>query len=344
MKYVLTFFFSFFLISPFALAGEEAPASDATPAAAAEPASQAVDHNDWNLILKGLVLERQTVLELANNKSTGSRTMYESRLKKGMDINYVPYKMIKREFEQILFVLEIYIQKMWQVEVSNLTRDEQLAFWLNLRNALVVHSIFAHTPLKGEALKDLYFGTPDKASEWDTKKVWVEGNLLSISDIEDIILTGWPDPRVIYGLFYGAKGGPFLMNQAFTGEAVYTLLEENARAYLNASNTINVSRKKGAQIPVVFDWYSGLFGDSPAAILTHLKTYAEPKLSNKLAGAALDKISYSFDWELNDLPRRIGGFNMDEMFLSSNLSQPCFNLGCGGDVLMGGRSFQPKGN
>ena len=333
MKKVLVLFCCFFALSLPALAEEDTAAV------------QGVDHSDWSLILGAVVLERQTILEIANNQTSKSRTLREPRMKKGMDINYVPYKLIKREFDQILFVLEIYIQKMWEVEVSKLNRDAQLAYWLNLRNALVLHTIFFHTPIGENNLKDLYYGTNTKASEWTTKKVWVEWKLLSIRDIEEIISSGWPDPRVLYGLFYGAKGGPFLMNQAFTGENVYALLEQNCRQYINASNTINVSRKKGLVVPLVYEWHSDLFGGGEA-ILRHLREYAGKKLGKKLARASASQITYTFDWELNDIPTRIGGFNFSQMYLSFNLRGTCNNLGsanCGLNSFMGDQTVQPRG-
>lgn len=333
MKKVLALFCCLFALSLPALAEEDTAAV------------QGVDHSDWALILGAVVLERQTILEIAETQTSNSRTLREPRLKKGMDINYVPYKLIKQEFDQILFVLEIYIQKMWEVEVSKLNRDAQLAYWLNLRNALVLHTIFFHTPIGGNNLKDLYYGTNTKASEWTTKKVWVEWQLLSIRDIEEIISSGWPDPRVLYGLFYGAKGGPFLMNQAFTRENVYALLEQNGRQFINASNTINVSRKKGLEVPLVYQWHSDLFGGAEG-VLRHLREYAGKKLGKKLARASASQITYTFDWELNDIPARIGGFNLGQMYMAFNLKGTCNNPGsanCGPNSLFGNRLIQPRG-
>lgn len=329
MRLFFVYLAALVFFTPFAYSQEDAAALPDNPWRVHDPASLVtVDHASWNTILKSLVLERQTIIEIARSQNSNSRTLRETRLKKGMDINYVPYALIKKEFGQILFVLEIYISEMREVGVSKLNRDEQLAYWLNLRNALVMHSLFYHHPVTD--IEELYYGDRAGNSEWDTKKVWVEAKLLSIRDIEEtIVLAGWPDPRVLYGLFYGAKGGPFIMNQAFTGANVYGLLEANAREYLNASKTIKVSRKRGLEVPLVFYWHAALFGEDSGALYRHLEQYAGDKLLKKLSKAPRDKISYAFDWEINDIPSRIGDFNLGQMYLGTSLANACVNSSSG---------------
>ena len=287
-----------------------------------------VDHANWDKLLAGMVLERAQILALAQQETRNStnRIPTSSRLKKGVDINYIPYRIIKEEYADVLFVLQVYIDQMRNVPVSRLARDEQLAYWLNLRNALVMQTIFTHHSLEGEDLKAFYLGAQGENAVWDRKVIWIEEQALSIREIEeDVILANWPDPRVLYGLYYGAKGGPFIMNRAFGGGSVYAALEDNARSYLNATSTVEVSRKKGVQVPLVFQWHASLFGGDPDAVIGHLKAYADGKLAGKLAKAPAGVIRYSFDWTLNDIPKRVGDINLDDIFRNAQ-----YGPGCGG--------------
>ena len=316
----------------------------AAPSAAAQalfrdhdPASDlVVDHANWDKLLAGMVLEREQILALArqDTRNSSNRIPTAARVKKGVDINYIPYKIIRDEHADVLFVLQLYIDQMRTVPVSRLARDEQLAYWLNLRNALVTQAIFTNHSLEGEDLKGFYLGAAGGDALWDRKAIWIEEQALSIREIEeDVILANWPDPRVLYGLYYGAKGGPFIMNRAFTGTGVYAALEDNARSYLNASSTVAVSRKKGVQVPLVFAWHAALFGSDPDALIGHLKAYAGDKLAGKLAKAPAGVIRYSFDWTLNDIPKRVGNADLDDIFRNA-----AYGSGCAGS--QGSACFQ----
>ena len=287
---------------------------------------ETVDHTFWDKLLASLVLSRETVLAMIKSgpSVSSSRMLQAAHIKKGIDINYVPYEFVKAEYADVLFLLQLYVDEMRHVYVSRLNRNEQLAYWLNLRNALVMLTLFSNLPVSDAELQDFYFGQSAENAHFDTKMLWVEGKLLSIRDIEEnVVLANWDDPRILYGFYYGAKGGPFIMNQAFTGAKVFAQLEENARAYLNATKTIKVSKKTGLEVPLVFQWHSELFNNDPGVILGHLKLYANKKLSKKLEKAPAGKITYAFDWALNDIPPRVGQINVADFLLNANSGPGC---------------------
>lgn len=287
-----------------------------------------IDYEGWDIILKGIVFERNLIKKKITQQrpTTGTRIVRTQIVKKGWDYNYIPYRIVKEDFAQFLVALNYVLSDLQKIKVSSLNRNEQLAFWLNLRNALVLRTLFKHYPLTDKEMRALYFGNGKGEAVWDQTVISVEERPLSLRDIENIILRNWPDPRVLYGFFYGAKEGPFIMNTAFTGKNVYVLLEENAREFLSATFPIKISSREGVTVPAFYEWHLPIFGGK-AGLLEHLKAYSNSSQKKALLGFGPDDLSFDFDWKLNDLTSRLGKdfvFTQMEMFTQGRFSNlPC---------------------
>jgi len=211
---------------------------------------------------------------------------------------------------QALSYVKGYIRILERVEVSTLNKDEQLAYWLNLHNAGVIKLLSEDKKAYRKVKK--FRGTPAKpGKEWTEKVFRVEGQELSLHDIEQNILARhWDDPLFIYGLCYGVQGSPSIGKVAFNGRNVKKQLAANAATFVNSSKNVKVS-KKGAQVSSLYEWNkAALFSGDDAAVLTHISTYAKPKLAKRLA--AVSKINkHRFNWKTNAfIPRaqNAGGF------------------------------------
>jgi hypothetical protein len=79
--------------------------------------------------------------------------------------------------------LNLYLQQLQGVEVSSLNRSEQKAFWINLYNGLTVNLILEHYPVKSIRDIDLSPGFFSKGP-WDAKLVTIEGQDISLNDID----------------------------------------------------------------------------------------------------------------------------------------------------------------
>lgn len=193
-------------------------------------------------------------------------------------------------------LLDDYVESLAGVPISRYARPEQLAFWINLYNAVTLKVVLDNYPIDSIREVDSLFriGGP-----WDEKRVTVAGEKLSLDDIENRILRPiWRDARVHYALNCAAKGCPDLAAVAFTSENTEALLDAGARAYINDGRGVRL-RDGDLFVSSIFKWYREDFGGSDAGILAHLKRYAEPGLRAKLA--AVKKIKgYSYDWDLND--------------------------------------------
>ncbi len=134
---------------------------------------------------------------------------------------------------------------------------------------------------------------------WGKKLVAVEGETLSLDDIEHRILRPiWRDPRIHYGVNCASIGCPNLIATAYTAENMDSLLTENARAYVNHPRGAVV--EDGAlTVSKIYSWFDEDFGGNEAGVIAHLRDYAGPELLARLRDID-DVADYEYDWALND--------------------------------------------
>lgn len=195
-------------------------------------------------------------------------------------------------------LLENYVARLGGLPISRYSRPEQMAYWINLYNALVVRLVVDHYPIA--SIRDIGKGSgAPGVGPWRRKLVEVEGTPLSLSDIAHRILRPiWHDPRIHYALACGAVSCPNLQPEPFYADQLDRQLSEAAMAYVNDRRCIRI---EGDQLGLssLYRWYREDFGPTDRDVINHLMAYAEPNLAMKLQG--FDRISDDgFDWRLND--------------------------------------------
>lgn len=195
--------------------------------------------------------------------------------------------------------LKSYIAQLTSTAVSTLNRDEQLAYWINLYNALTVDLVLDHYPVSSILKINISPGF-FSIGPWDKKLVTVEGEALSLNDIEHRILRPiWRDPRIHYAVNCASLGCPNLALEAYTSENVERLLEANAVAHINHPRG---ARFENGELIVssIYRWFVADFGGGDAGVLSHLRQYARGELAEKIARNNFIGDD-EYDWSLNDL-------------------------------------------
>ena len=195
--------------------------------------------------------------------------------------------------------LERYVTAMSAVQISDHARDEQLAFWINLYNALTVQVVLDNLPVA--SIRDINT-SPGLFSSgpWGQEVISVEGQSLSLNDIEHRILRPiWKDPRIHYGVNCASIGCPDLAPRAYTGSTVQGMLDAAARAYVNDPRGVRIASGK-VTVSRIYDWFIEDFGGTEQSVIDHIQRYAKPDLAAQLrAAGGLDDTQY--DWSLNAL-------------------------------------------
>jgi hypothetical protein len=194
--------------------------------------------------------------------------------------------------------LESYIESLQGTPVSRLNRDEQMAYWINLYNAVTVDLILDHYPVSSITKIDLSSGLFSKGP-WEAKLLEVEGEEISLNDVEHRILRPiWRDPRVHYAVNCASIGCPNLQSRAYTAVNLEVLLEKGAREYVNHPRGASFQGKK-LLLSSIYDWFQEDFDGSEEGVLRHLRRHAAPELAGKLEEYS-GRIGYEYDWSLNE--------------------------------------------
>ncbi len=251
-----------------------APSADLWPLwqTTAEESTEHVDHSPWDALLtKYLVTDHSTA------------------------INRFKYAAVN---DDDLRSLNTYLAQLQQINVRELNRSEQKAFWINLYNALTIKVILDHYPVKSIMDIDISPGFFSNGP-WDAKLLVIEGENLSLNDIEHRILRPiFIDNRVHYALNCASLGCPNLQPKAFTATNIEQLLNAGATSYINHTRGAQLQNNK-LQVSSIYKWFQADFGDSPQQVIAHLQQYAQGDFA-RLLKAYNGKLSFSYNWDLNE--------------------------------------------
>ncbi|WP_419420092.1 DUF547 domain-containing protein [Legionella sp. D16C41] len=212
----------------------------------------------------------------------------------GEGINLVDYSHLN---EADLNLLKNYINQLSQIDISNYNRNEQLAYWINLYNAVTVQTVASYYPVSSIEEINISPGL-FSVGPWGAKLVTINKVALSLDDIQNRILRPiWNDPRILYAINNGSIGAANLSKQAYQGNLIDKQLNSAAFEYINSLRGVQVI--EGALIvSKLYEWFSEDFGGSKQDILKHLKQFAKEPLCNQLKHInSID--GYVYNWHLN---------------------------------------------
>lgn len=158
-----------------------------------------------------------------------------------------------------------------QIDITSLPRNDQLAYWFNLHNILVIATIAEQYPeSRPRTIK--IAGQPFH----DAKMATIQGVDLSLSDIRrNIVYRYWSDPRVMYGFFHGDLASPNIRDRAWRGDNLDRGLNSNAREFVNSLRGVSEGRQNTLISPLFYEAQPGLFPDWPSDLRQHLRQFAK---------------------------------------------------------------------
>ncbi len=193
--------------------------------------------------------------------------------------------------------LSSYLDYLQQLPVRQMTRNQQLAYWINLYNAGTVKIILDHFPVDSILDIDISPGLFSNGP-WGEKLFIIDGQHLSLDDIEHRILRPlWRDPRIHYAVNCASQGCPNLQATPFTQANIEQRLELAAKTFINHPRGVSF-RRDSLIASSIYHWFEADFGGDEAGVITHLKRYAAGPLLERLEQTrGID--DYTYDWRLN---------------------------------------------
>jgi uncharacterized protein DUF547 len=218
--------------------------------------------------------------------------------------------------------LDGYIASLAAASVEKQSREDQIAFWLNAYNAIVLRTVIDHYPIAGRSAEFPPKSIRQVPGAFERLAHRVAGRSTTLDQIEKDVLGGFHDPRVYFALGRGAVGSGRLRSEAFVGARLDEQLKEVAEECVTRAQCVSIDA--GAQkllVSPIFSWREPEFvaayaEQAPAAVANRspiergIVAFVYPKLLNAekdvIAKNAFQVAYKPFDWTLNDLTGRGG--------------------------------------
>jgi hypothetical protein len=192
-----------------------------------------------------------------------------------------------------------YMEALKTAPANSMSRDEQLAFWINAYNAVTIDKVIKWKPKK--SVRETFVpGVWTGTKFFTTREHTVAGKRLSQDDIEhEILRKQLKEPRIHFAIVCASSSCPPLARFAYTGENVQAKLEEETRKYINSERGTQIdSARNELHLSKLFDWFAGDFEYAAGSVLNFIKAYLGEEGRAFLGkNPAIKYIHY--DWALN---------------------------------------------
>lgn len=175
------------------------------------------------------------------------------------------------------------------------TRDEQLAFLINVYNAATLQLIVDAYPV--DSIKSL--GSLVK-SPWSRETVQLFGKKISLDTLEHkIIRKNYSEPRIHFALVCAALGCPPLRGEAYQGARLEEQLNDQVKTFLGtpAKNRLD-AEKKTVWLSPIFKWYGEDFKTASNTVIAFVAPFMGAASAETMKDWTIEYTEY--DWSLND--------------------------------------------
>jgi len=196
-------------------------------------------------------------------------------------------------------IFKAYMESLKTAKISEMSRDGQLAFWLNAYNAVTIDKVIRWKPKKS-VRETIVPGVWTGTKFFTSRENVVAGRSLSQDDIEhEILRKQFKDPRIHFAIICASLSCPPLPQWAYTEENVQWKLEEETHKYINSRRGIKIDDADNTlYISKLFDWFSGDFEFTSGTVTDFIRRYLTKENLSFLERKP--KIAYlPYDWSLN---------------------------------------------
>jgi hypothetical protein len=251
----------------------------------------------------------QAIPSLAAQQFDHKHKAYEQILKAHVVDGRVDYRTLKADPQP----LNRYLNNLAAVpkqQFQSSSKEQQLAFLVNLYNAATLKLIVDHYPVK--SIKDIgsWFKGP-----WDQQIVRLFGTTITLNTLEhDILRKNYNEPRLHLALVCAAKSCPPLRSEAYTAEKLDGQLNDQARTYLASPQGLRIDRKaREVRVSSIFKWYGKDFvnkytpgpgfaelNKTESAVISFCSSYVSDQNRAYLMTGDYTVKYIDYDWSLNE--------------------------------------------
>ena len=190
--------------------------------------------------------------------------------------------------------LRAYLDRLAQVDVDALGKDQRFAFYVNLYNATMIDAVLDHT-----AEHPRWTPAADDFAVFKEPRVRLRSGAVTLDHLENGILRPrFADPRVHVALGCGARSCPPLLPRAYRADDLDRVLDANLKAFLHDASRNRIDRDaETVHLSKIFEWFAGDFGDEAGVRELLSKHFGE-----EVGGYRIRYLDYS--WQRNEQPAK----------------------------------------
>ncbi|MGI9667416.1 MAG: DUF547 domain-containing protein [Acidimicrobiia bacterium] len=237
-------------------------------------------------------------LRVATPDPTGTRTVDHTAL--GMALDRIatdgPSTLPSMRDE-----LDAYISAMSAVDPDSSTSAECQAFWINVYNAGALR-------LAADAFSDASSSVLRVPGAFSSPFIIVDGEQMSLDDVEHGKIRRFKDPRVHGALVCGSVSCPSLRAEPFTGHDLDRQLDTQMRAFLDGGAAVYDIRNNDLALSRIFLWYGTdfvrpdrmpLLGTAQKDLVAATVAWWLPQDVQRLVWMSRPKVAFqNYDWRL----------------------------------------------
>ncbi|MDG1752373.1 MAG: DUF547 domain-containing protein, partial [Thalassotalea sp.] len=184
------------------------------------------------------------------------------------------------------------------------SKDEQLAYWLNLYNISLIEQLVQIYPKQN--IQPLI----EEEGLLDKKHLIVANENISLNDIKQIVIHNFGhDPLLIYGFHQGNIASPDITTKAYTGDKVWRKLAKNANVFINSNRGTYSDNSPTFRVSYLYEENKMFFKNFDKDLKEHLAKYLIRSYKDKLLASREIKTDIT-NWKIADIygtERKYGG-------------------------------------
>lgn len=210
----------------------------------------------------------------------------------GVDLNGVDYRRMKADSGFNRLVDDLKTASLNELK----TREDRLAFWINVYNILAVKVVVDHYPAK--SIKDV--GSLFKPV-WGRPAGVVAGEERTLNEVEHEILRKMNEPRIHLAIVCASVSCPDLRLEAYTADRLDEQLDDQAEKFLaNTGKGMKIDKdKQRLYLSSIFKWFEEDFA-SQGGVISFVSRFVAPPQKKIIQGSGMKLKYLGYNWDLNE--------------------------------------------
>lgn len=232
--------------------------------------------------------------------------LLENRVREGVLINgitttAVDYRGLAKDAGLPTSDYSMLLKDLAAFDLNSLkSREERIAFWVNVYNIAAMKTIVDHYPVDSiRSLKIHWRGSP-----WGSKVIKVGGRDYSLDEIEhSILLDGFGELRIHFAINCASVSCADLLPVPYRAATLYRQLETQGRKLLaNRQKGMRIDRERNTvYLSRIFSFDEKRFKAFPGGVLAFIKPHVSDADREYLSRSNPNIEYLDYDWNANDL-------------------------------------------